>query len=153
MERSLVQGGKRRPTWGRYRRARESRSERLRWFRVREGLTEREDRGRGTSPRLRGKRCRAAKPKRDAEGIGRHRVGLGERLKTNPLVGREARSWCEKWCGSGPAIQVETGWAVQVVGTTVPPKNASGARKTIALRDRRGSWIASRLRVRSEEGE
>ena len=72
--------------------------------------------------------CRGARANGVIEGIGKESHRFRGKAETNPLVGRLATTWCEKWCGSGLAIQGETGLAVRVFGTTMPPKNVSGAR-------------------------
>ena len=69
------------------------------------------------------------------------------KAETNPLVGRVATSWCEKWCGSGLAIQGETGHAVRVVGPRWPPKNVSGARWKVKSRERRRSGLAEEIGI------
>ena len=153
VERTNAQSGKRKSTSGTYRRTRQSCAERLRRRQVREGGTGRENRGRGASPRLRGKRCRAAMANRDGGGVGMESCRARGKAETNPLVGRVATSWCEKWCGSGPAIQGETGLAVRVVGPRWPPKNVSSTRWEVKSRERRRSGFAEGIACDLKERE
>ena len=75
-------------------------------------------------------------------GIGKESRRVRGKAEGNLLVGRVATSWCEKWCGSGLAIQGEAGLAVRVLGKTLSPKNASGERGGGEARERKDSWLA-----------